>query len=75
LYLTLCSFNYVNEVNAEIEKLEDQTDVIRAEIGRYQDSGVELDKSKGFALRDVEDRMQQAEKQAELYESRWVESS
>jgi len=65
------SFNYVNEVNTEIEKLEDQTTVIRAEIERYKDSGQELDRSKGFALRDVEDRLAATESQADLYEKRW----
>jgi len=65
-------FNYVNEVNTEIEKLEDQTGVIKAEIERYKDNGQELDRSKGSALRDVEDRLASAESQADLYEKRWV---
>ena len=29
-------FNYVNEVNAEIEKLEDQITAIKAEIERFR---------------------------------------
>lgn len=39
-------FNYVNEVNTEVEKLEDQTAVIRAEIGRYQDGGADVERTK-----------------------------
>ena len=39
-------FNYVNEVNNEIEKLEDQTTTIKREIGRYKSGGTELDGKK-----------------------------
>lgn len=45
------SFNYVNEVNAEVEKLEDQTAVIRGDIGRYRDGGADLDRAKSGAVR------------------------
>ncbi|KAF5831032.1 hypothetical protein DUNSADRAFT_13682 [Dunaliella salina] len=68
-------FNYVNEVNNEIEKLEDQTQVIKVEIERYKDSGQELDRSKGSAMRDVEDRLAAAESQADLYEKRFEAAS
>jgi len=68
-------FNYVNEVNNEIEKLEDQTQVIKVEIERYRDSGQELDRSKGSAMRDVEDRLAAAESQADLYEKRFEAAS
>ncbi len=29
-------FNYVNEVNQEIEKLEDQINIMRSEINKYR---------------------------------------
>jgi hypothetical protein len=29
-------FNYVNEVNQEIEKLEDQINIMRGEINKYR---------------------------------------
>ena len=61
-------------MNNEIEKLEDQTSIIHAEIERYKDSGSELDRFKGSALRDVEDRLAAAESQADLYEKRWARS-
>lgn len=60
----------MNEVNTEIEKLEDQTGVIKSEIERYKDSGADLDRSKGSAMRDVEDRLAAAESKADLYEKR-----
>ena len=65
-------FNYVNEVNQEIEKLEDQITLIRGEIERYRETGQENDRSKSLQLRQVEDRLASAESQAELYEKRWV---
>jgi len=63
-------FNYVNEVNTEIEKLEDQITVIRSEMTRYADGGRETDLTKSTALREVEDRLAGSESQAELYEKR-----
>lgn len=45
--------------------------MIHAEIERYKESGSELDRSKGSALQDVEDRLAAAEAQADLYEKRW----
>uniref|UniRef100_A0A7S0RLG2 ODAD1 central coiled coil region domain-containing protein n=1 Tax=Chlamydomonas leiostraca TaxID=1034604 RepID=A0A7S0RLG2_9CHLO len=63
-------FNYVNEVNTEVEKLEDQTAVIRGEIGRYRDGGAEVDRTKVGAARDVEERLAAVETQAEVYEKR-----
>lgn len=43
------SFNYVNEVNAEVEKLEDQTTVIRREIGAARDGGAEEQRARRCA--------------------------
>lgn len=41
------------QVNTEIEKLEDQINVIRSEMTRYADGGRESDRTKSTALRDV----------------------
>lgn len=60
----------MNEVNNEIEKLEEQTSVIRGEIDRYKESGSELERSKGSALLDVDERLAEAESKADLYEKR-----
>lgn len=68
-------FNYVNEVNTEIEKLEDQITVIRGEMERYRESGAELDRHKKDNLREVEERLASAEMQAELYERRYEAAS
>eukprot|EP00798_Chlamydomonas_sp_ICE-L_P015696 gene15696-21805_t len=68
-------FNYVNEVNQEIEKLEDQITAIRQEITQYKESGIELDQSKGAQSRDVAEHLTNAELQAELYEKRYEAAS
>lgn len=68
-------FNYVNEVNQEIEKLEDQIMEIRKEIEKYKETGQELDRSKGAQSRDVADHLSTAEFQAELYEKRYEAAS
>ncbi len=63
-------FNYVNEVNTEIEKLEDQLGVIRSEMDKYRESGAVLEAHKSSAVREVEERLATAEMQAALYERR-----
>ncbi len=68
-------FNYVNEVNTEIEKLEDQISVIRSEMDKYREGGAELERHKGAAVREVEERLAGAEVQAELYEKRYEAAS
>lgn len=68
-------FNYVNEVNQEIEKLEDQTNAVRAEIEKYRAQGADQDKAKASTVREVEERLAAAEGQAELYEKRYEAAS
>jgi hypothetical protein len=46
----------VLQVNTEIEKLEDQINVIRSEMTRYADGGREADRTKSTALREVRRR-------------------
>lgn len=68
-------FNYVNEVNQEIEKLEDQINSVRGEIDKYRAQGSEQDKVKAGAVREVEERLAGAEGSAELYEKRYEAAS
>lgn len=64
-------FNYVNEVNQEIEKLEDQISVIKAETDKYKSSGEEFDRTKSSQVLEVEGHIAAAEAQAELYRKRF----
>eukprot|EP00955_Chlamydomonas_euryale_P076567 362716-Chlamydomonas_euryale.AAC.3 len=64
-------FNYVNEVNAEIEKLEDQISGIRAESDRYKTAGEAWEMSKTMHIHSVEDKLAAAAAQEELYRTRF----
>lgn len=50
-------FNYVNELNAEIEKLESQIGNVKAEIEKYKGQGVNTDNQRKKILRDLENRL------------------
>lgn len=63
-------FNYVNEVNQEIEKLEDQITIMRREIGRYRESGQELDRTKSKEAFEGVTRLAATEAQSQLYDRR-----
>ncbi|KAG2488983.1 hypothetical protein HYH03_012424 [Edaphochlamys debaryana] len=63
-------FNYVNEVNQEIEKLEDQINVMRGEIDKYRETGQELDRTKSRELTEGEQRLAASEVQSQLYDKR-----
>ena len=58
-------FNYVNELNAEIEKLEHQTSNVKAEIEKYKGQGVNTDNQRKKILRDLEDRLARTEAKAD----------
>ncbi|PNG99325.1 Coiled-coil domain-containing protein 63, partial [Tetrabaena socialis] len=64
-------FNYVNEVNQEIEKLEDQINVMRSEINKYRETGQELDRTKSRELSEGDARLAGCEAQSQMYEKRY----
>ncbi|GIL88327.1 hypothetical protein Vretimale_15075 [Volvox reticuliferus] len=64
-------FNYVNEVNQEIEKLEDQINIMRSEINKYRETGQELDRTKSRELTEGEARLAACEAQSQQYEKRY----
>lgn len=68
-------FNYVNEVNQEIEKLEDQISAIKAETEKYKAAGEAWDKSKNLQMAGVEDRLAASESKADLYAKRFDAAS
>ncbi|KAK9817701.1 hypothetical protein WJX72_000889 [[Myrmecia] bisecta] len=61
-------FNYVNEVNGEVEKLEDQIAQIKAEIERYQGQDVTHESQRKQILQDLQDRLAKTEEKAAQYE-------
>merc|ERR1711988_1910227 len=64
-------FNYVNELNNEIEKLEEQIADIRSEIEKYKGQGVNTDNQRKKILKDLEDRLSKTEAKAEQYEQKY----
>ncbi len=67
-------FNYVNEVNTEIEKLEDQIAAIKNETDKYKSSGQEFSKSMGAQFTEAEESLAQAERMADLYDRRYQQA-
>ncbi|GAQ87539.1 hypothetical protein KFL_003590130 [Klebsormidium nitens] len=63
-------FNYVNELNQEIEKLEEQIADIKAEIEKYKGQGVNTDNQRKKILKELEDRLVRTEAKAEVYEGK-----
>jgi len=64
-------FNYVNELNGECEKLEEQIAEIRSEIEKYKGQGLNTDNQRKKILKDLEERLQRTEAKAEQYEKKY----
>ena len=63
-------FNYVNELNNEVEKLEEQIAEIKTEIEKYKGQGGQNDRQRKKLLKDLEDRLASTEARAEQYEAK-----
>eukprot|EP00735_Rhodelphis_limneticus_P012117 TRINITY_DN5307_c0_g1::TRINITY_DN5307_c0_g1_i1::g.24206::m.24206 TRINITY_DN5307_c0_g1::TRINITY_DN5307_c0_g1_i1::g.24206 ORF type:complete len:413 (+),score=175.76,sp/A8JF70/ODA1_CHLRE/47.31/1e-109,Sec8_exocyst/PF04048.9/1.4,Sec8_exocyst/PF04048.9/21,Sec8_exocyst/PF04048.9/0.064,SpoIIIAH/PF12685.2/0.0087,SpoIIIAH/PF12685.2/1.5e+04,SpoIIIAH/PF12685.2/1.3e+03,DUF948/PF06103.6/1.4e+03,DUF948/PF06103.6/12,DUF948/PF06103.6/4.7,APG6/PF04111.7/9.1,APG6/PF04111.7/0.08,Mitovir_RNA_pol/PF05919.6/0.16,Mitov len=64
-------FNYVNELNQEIEKLDEQIAEIKGEIEKYKGQGVSTDNQRKKILKELEDKLQTTEAKAEQYEHKY----
>ena len=64
-------FNYVNELNGECEKLEEQIADIRSEIEKYKGQGLNTDNQRKKILKDLEERLARTEAKAEQYEKKY----
>lgn len=63
-------FNYVNELNQEVEKLEEQMGDIRGEIERYKSQGDTHEAQRKQALHELEEKLARTEARAEGYEKK-----
>ncbi|XP_022101119.1 coiled-coil domain-containing protein 63-like [Acanthaster planci] len=63
-------FNYVNELNSEVEVLHDVIGALNADIEAFQKQGMKLDQSRQNILKELETRFTSAERQCKLYEKR-----
>mmetsp|Transcript_14819 Transcript_14819/g.29726 ORF Transcript_14819/g.29726 Transcript_14819/m.29726 type:complete len:541 (-) Transcript_14819:80-1702(-) len=68
-------FNYVNELNNEVEKLEEQIAEIKAEIEKYKGQGGQNDRQRKKLLKDLEDRLASTEFRAEQYEAKAMKAA
>lgn len=64
-------FNYVNDINSEIERLEHSIAEMRNQIEKYRGQGMSTDTQRKKALRDLEEKLQRTEKKAEEYDARY----
>ena len=63
-------FNYVNELNNEVESLEEKIAATRKEIEQYRGQGQSVDSAKKQVLVDLEEKLATTEAKAEQYEAR-----
>eukprot|EP00899_Mesostigma_viride_P016003 jgi/Mesvir1/24403/Mv11071-RA.1 len=64
-------FNYVNDLNQEMEKLEEQVAEIKEEIERYAGAGASSDTTRKGVIRELEAKLQRTEAKSEMYEVKY----
>jgi coiled-coil domain-containing protein 63/114 len=64
-------FNYVNDINSEIERLEHSITDMRNQIEKYRGQGMSTDTQRKKALRDLNHKLDRTEKKADEYDSRY----
>ena len=64
-------FNYVNELNVECEKLEEQICSTKDEIEKFKGEGADQDNTRKKILQDLESRLSKTETKAEVYEAKY----
>ena len=64
-------FNYVNELNNEIEKLEEQIADIKSEIEKYKGQGVNTENQRKKILKDLEDKLHKTEAKSQQYDDKY----
>lgn len=64
-------FNYVNDVNSEIERLEHSISNMRNQIEKYKGQDASSNTQRKKTVRDLEDRLTKTDRKAEEYEGRY----
>jgi chromosome segregation ATPase len=64
-------FNYVNDVNSEIERLEHSISSMRNQIEKYKGQDASSNTQRKKTVRDLEDKLTKTDKKAEEYEGRY----
>ncbi len=63
-------FNYVNDINTEIERLEHSISEMRNQIEKYRGQGMSTDTQRRKLARDLQEKLEKTSKQTKEYESR-----
>ena len=64
-------FNYVNDVNSEIERLEHSISSMRNQIEKYKGQDASSNTQRKKTVRDLEDKLTKTDKKSEDYEGRY----
>jgi chromosome segregation ATPase len=64
-------FNYVNDINSEIERLEHSISNMRNQIEKYRGQGMSSDTQRKKTIRDLEEKLMKTDKKAAEYETRY----
>lgn len=64
-------FNYVNDINSEIERLEHHIADMRNQIEKYRGQGMSTDTQRKKNLRALEEKLAKTEKKVEEYDARY----
>lgn len=63
-------FNYVNDINSDIERLEHSISDMRSQIEKYRGQGMSSDTQRKKTIRDLEEKLAKTDKKADEYEQR-----
>lgn len=64
-------FNYVNDINSEIERLEHSISDMRNQIEKYRGQGMSSDTQRKKTIRDLEEKLAKTDKKADEYDLRY----
>jgi coiled-coil domain-containing protein 63/114 len=64
-------FNYVNDVNSEVERLEHHISDMRNQIEKYRGQGMSTDSQRKKNLRTLEEKLAKTDKKVEEYDQRY----
>jgi chromosome segregation ATPase len=63
-------FNYVNELNIEVERLEEQIAEVKSEIEQYKGQGTSTDNQRKKLIKELELQLAKTDAKAEQYEAK-----
>ncbi|XP_046339053.2 coiled-coil domain-containing protein 63-like [Haliotis rufescens] len=68
-------YNYVNELNDEVDKLQEEIGFMKSEIARFEEEDVQMESERKVWLKELEDKSTQSGKEADAADKRIVEMS